>query len=177
MEISSLLPNSDNLYKFLFMGGIFMVVFSFIYPLEKKQKLELDVIVYNKQIALLNNDILELNAEVNNLKKISKESLVNLNKTKELKVRTEAIAKIKEIQDKYNKEFIETKSKENEIITKNIILIYEKARIELLKEHINDFCFFRWIFLIIGSIFTVFGLIRWYILTLLSEKIQKKQLE
>jgi hypothetical protein len=42
MDFASFL-NTDNLYKFLFSGGILMIVFSLFYPIEKKQLLELEI--------------------------------------------------------------------------------------------------------------------------------------
>lgn len=177
MEISSFLPSSDNLYKFLFMGGIFMIAFSFIYPLEKSHKIELEINLYNQQVELLNNEICVLNIEVENLKsktKNSMEDLENQNKNRDKKTAEKNIDKIKE---DYNKIFNETKSKQQEIIIKDIILKYEKQKIELLQSQVHSFSIFRWGFLIIGIIFTLFGIYRWYTSSSVSENIQKLELE
>lgn len=177
MDISSIFPSSDNLYKFLFMGGVFMVVFSFIYPLEKKQKIELEINLYNKQIALLNEEIKILNYDVENLKLKSKATIKTLEEIKENKDNSNRDNSIKQIQENYNKEFYTLKAKENEVITKDIILKYEKSKIVLLQNHVGSFSIFRWIFLIIGTTFTIFGLWNWNKSTKISTEMQKLELE
>ena len=177
MDISSIFPSSDNLYKFLFMGGVFMVVFSFMYPLEKKQKIELEINLYNKQIALLNEEIKTLNYDVENLKIKSKETIKTLEEIKKNNGNTNGSNSIKQIQENYNKEFYTIKAKENEVITKDIILKYEKNKIGLLQNHVGSFSIFRWLFLIIGVAFTVFGLWNWNKSTRISTEMQKLELE
>ena len=73
--------------------------------------------------------------------------------------------------------FYATKAKENEIITKDIILKYEKSKIALLENHINSFSIFRWLFLIIGTTFTIFGLWNWNKSTLIYTEMQRLELE
>lgn len=177
MDISSIFPSSDNLYKFLFMGGVFMVVFSFIYPLEKKQKIELEINLYNKQITLLNEEVESLNNEVENLRTKSKETIKQLEFIKSSKDSLTASRQIREIQETYNKEFYATKAKENEITTKDIILKYEKSKIALLENHVHSFSIFRWLFLIIGTVFTIFGLWNWNKSTRISTEMQRLELE
>ena len=177
MEIGSLFPSSDNPYKFLFMGGIFMIVFSFIYPLEKKQKIELEINLYNKQAELLNEEVLQLKKDVDKLKLRSKTSLKQLDSIKKLPDTTSASIEIKEIQDNFIKEFHTTKFKEAEIQTKNIILKYEKERILLLQNQVNSFSIFRFILLVVGFIFMIYGLVKWLCATKLSTDIQKYELE
>ncbi|HLD53751.1 MAG TPA: hypothetical protein VJA82_10625 [Sediminibacterium sp.] len=159
------------------MGGVFMVVFSFIYPLEKKQKIELEINLYNKQITLLNEEVKSLNKEVENLKIKSKETIKTLENIKSNKDSATASREIREIQETYNKVFYATKAKENEIITKDIILKYEKSKIALLENHINSFSIFRWLFLIIGTTFTIFGLWNWNKSTLIYTEMQRLELE
>lgn len=177
MDVGSIFPSSDNLYKFLFMGGIFMVAFSFIYPLEKKQRIELEINLYNKQITLLNEEIKVLNDEVESLKIKTKETIETLELIKSSKESTIASKQIKEVQEIYNKAFYTTKAKENEITTKDIILKYEKSKIVLLENQVNSFSIFRWLFLTIGTTFTIFGLWNWNRSTKISTEIQRLELE
>jgi hypothetical protein len=158
------------------MGGIFMVVFSFLYPLEKRQKIELEINLYNKQIELLNEEILSLNKDVNKLKENTKETFSLLERQKSEKDENIAKQKIKEIQEQYNKAFFTTKAKENEVITKNIILKYEKEKIGLLENQVNSFTIFQWILLIMGSLFTFFGLWNWNKTTKISSEMQVLEL-
>lgn len=178
MDIGSIFPSSDNLYKFLFMGGIFMVAFSFIYPLENKQKIELEINLYNKQIELLNEEISQLNKDVDKLKVNTKETLKKLESIKKSNINKASSSKeIKEIQENYNIEFHTIKSKETEVLTKNIILKYEKDKIGLLLNHINSFSIFRWLFLVVGSIFSITGLLFWWRSTRVSTEIQNLELQ
>jgi len=175
MEISSFVPSTDNLYKFLFVIGTFMVVFSYIYPLEKQQELELELLLYNQQVEILNNEIADLKNDVENLKKISSLTLKKLEETKKNE-KNNAEKVINELQEDFNKAFNEVKRKGVEINTKDIILDYEKSRIELLKKHISSFSFIKWFFFIFGSIFLVFGLYKWFIITRVAEKLNKQKL-
>lgn len=154
-----------------------MIGFSFIYPLEKKQKIELEINLYNQQIELLNEEIMTLSSQVENLKIQTKKTFEDLNALNQEKNEKIANGKIKIIKDNYNKLFYETKEKENDIITKNIVLKYEKSKILLLKNHVNSFTFFRWLFLILGSVFSIFGLWNWNKSTKIAEKIQKFDLK
>ncbi|WP_395061341.1 hypothetical protein, partial [Flavobacterium sp.] len=120
MDFASFL-NTDNLYKFLFSGGILMIVFSLFYPIEKKQLLELEINNFNKQTELLNNDINLLNVEVNQLKSTSKETLNTLEKLQKTKNDVNQIQVSKEIskiKDNYNKTFYRIKSHQQETILK-----------------------------------------------------------
>ncbi|MEN7549070.1 hypothetical protein AAG747_14200 [Rapidithrix thailandica] len=174
MELTSLFPSSDNLYKFLFMGGVFMIVFSFIYPLEKKQKLELEINIHNKDTEILNLQIQQLKEDVGNLKLLTKETLSKLeNKTKsELDTK-----KIEQLKSNYNKEFEKIKTKELDILTKKIVINYNKSKIKILNEHINSFDIFKDLFLAVGSLFSLFGLYKWFRVTNMTEKLQKDELK
>jgi archaellum component FlaD/FlaE len=177
MEIGSIFPSSDNLYKFLFMGGIIMIVFSFVYPLEKKQKIELEINLYNREVEVLNTEINELNDEVSKLKDKTKDSKKSLNNQNKIKDRKLAERKIEDIKKEYNKAYNETKNKQNEINTKNIVLKYEKKKIQLLQSQVGSFTVFRWLFLILGIIFTIFGICKWYNSSCILEKLQKLELK
>lgn len=177
MDLSSVFPSSDNLYKFLFMGGIFMIAFSFIYPLEKRQKIEIEISLINKQIELLNQEINSLNKSVDALKIQTNIALEDLKKQNLEKDEIKAKQRISEIKDAYNKSFYETKAKESEVITKDIIIKYEKQKIELLKNHVSSFSIFRWLFLIVGAFFTLFGLWNWNKSTKVSSELLKLELQ
>lgn len=178
MDFTSFL-NIDNLYKFLFSGGILMIVFSLFYPIEKKQLLELEINNFNKQTELLNNDIILLNIEVNQLKSTSKETLKTLedlqltkNESNKIKVSKE----ISKIKDNYNKIFYKIKNHQQETNLKNINIKYNKTKIEIIQNHICTFNFYSWFLLIFGILFAGFGLIYWFISTQNTEKLKIKEL-
>lgn len=178
MDFASFL-NTDNLYKFLFSGGIFMIVFSLFYPIEKKQLLELEINNFNKQAELLNNDINSLNIEVNRLKTTSKETLKTLEKlekTKNAANQHQVSKEISIIKDKYNKTFFRIKSYQQETILKSINLKYNKSKIEIMQNHVETFNFYSWFLLIFGVLFAVVGLKYWFKSTQNTEKLKLKEL-
>lgn len=178
MDFASFL-NTDNLYKFLFSGGILMIVFSLFYPIEKKQLLELEINNFNKQTELLNNDINLLNVEVNQLKSTSKETLNTLEKLQKTKNDVNQIQVSKEIskiKDNYNKTFYRIKSHQQETILKNINIKYNKSKIEIIQNHISTFNFYSWFLLIFGVLFAGFGLRYWFKSTQNTEKLKLKEL-
>ncbi len=161
MELSSILPNTDNFYKFLFLSGLILVIFSLMYPLEKKHQLDLEINTYNKQVEILNDEIVNLSKQVDHLSAFTKETKDNLEKVvKNSKSGTHE--KILLIQEKYNSTFNDVKAKELEVRTKNIIMKYEKQRILILQSQADYFSNFQIAFFILGPIFLLIGLVGWY---------------
>ena len=178
MDFASFL-NTDNLYKFLFSGGILMIVFSLFYPIEKKQLLELEINNFNKQTELLNNDISLLNVEVNQLKSTSKETLKTLEKLQKTKNefnQVQVSKEISKIKDNYNRIFYKIKDHQQETILKNINIKYNKTKIEIIKNHISTFNFYSCFLLIFGILFAGFGLIYWFKSVQCTEKLKIKEL-
>lgn len=178
MDFTSFL-NTDNLYKFLFSGGILMIFFSLFYPIEKKQLLELEINTYNKQTEILNNDIKLLSAEVEELKKNSAFTLKTLEKLQKSKTKTNNAQVCKEIsiiKDGYNKTFFKIKNHQQETILKNINIKYNKCKIEILQNHICTFNFYSWFLLIFGILFTGFGLKYWFKSSQNTENLKIKEL-
>lgn len=178
MDFASFL-NTDNLYKFLFSGGILMIIFSLFYPIEKKQLLELEINNFNKQTELLNNDISLLNIEVNQLRTTSKVTLRKLQKLQKTKNEINHIEVSKEIsiiKDNYNKTFYKIKSHQQETNLKNINIKYNKSKIEIIQNHISTFNFYSWFLLIFGILFAGFGLKFWFKSTQNTEKLKIKEL-
>lgn len=178
MDFTSFL-NTDNLYKFLFSGGILMIFFSLFYPIEKKQLLELEINIYNKQTEMLNNDIKLLNIDVNQLKNNSKNTLEILEKLQKSKTKAnnvEVCKEISRIQDNYNRTFYKIKNHQQETILKNINIKYNKCKIEIVQNHICTFNFYSWFLLIFGILFTAFGLIHWFKSAQNTERLKIKEL-
>lgn len=56
-NLSSIFSGIDDLYKFLFVGGVFLVVFSLVYPLEREKELQLAINEYNGEVTKLDRQI------------------------------------------------------------------------------------------------------------------------
>ena len=178
MDFASFL-NTDNLYKFLFSGGILMIVFSLFYPIEKKQLLELEINTYNKQTELLNNEINLLDVEVKKLKVISGKTFDSLKKLQRDRNKNNSVQISKEIakiKDNYNKTFYKIKNQQQETILKNINIKYNKSKIEIIQNHISTFSFYSWFLLIFGVLFSGFGLKYWFKSSQNTEKLKIKEL-
>jgi hypothetical protein len=49
--------SAENLYKFLFINGTILVIFSMFYPLQQKNEIKIKTIEYNKNAEILNYEI------------------------------------------------------------------------------------------------------------------------
>lgn len=175
MEISSLLPNSDNIYKFLFMGGIFMIVFSFLYPLEKRQKIEIETISLKESVAIQTFDMSRLKNRIDSMKKELEPTIKKLENAKKIPDMAQRNAAIEAIKKQYNQDFDISKQREIELKINQISNHYASKKIMLLEEHIESFKVFQHFFLIIGPFFVILGLFGWFKAVRISEKIQKMQ--
>jgi len=179
MDIANLFGNTDNLFKFLFSGGILLVVLSIIYPLQKKQEVELEINAHNEKTKLLNNEIKCLDKDVKSFRKetdicfIQLDSLKKLRNNSNYKIISNQIAKVK---DDYNRNFITLKDKENELLIKKINLEFDKSRIKILNKHLNLYKRYSSWLLTVGILLSIIGLFFWSISTHRSEKLKKREL-
>ncbi|MES2566221.1 MAG: hypothetical protein V4565_05110 [Bacteroidota bacterium] len=153
-----------------------MIVFAHVYPFERANQIALEINVYNKQIAVLNEEASNLKSKVDKLEKLTNETLTQLEKTKKENNGKIAQLKIAEIQNSYNKIYNEVKQKEEDLVTKNIVLKYEKEKIKILQKQMDSFSYLKIFFTIAGAAFTIWGLVCWYLSTKISTKIHKLEL-
>lgn len=173
MDISSLLPSSDNLYKFLFMGGVFMVVFAFLYPIDKKQKIQLEIVSLNSKIAVERYKIKKIKFSIDSINREVKPTLERLNKAKG---ENNSIL-INGVKRQFNISLDIISRIKNEAELKQIEISSENNKILLLENHIKEFEKFQLILLILGPIFTIYGLVKWRKSILTTELIQDIQLK
>lgn len=177
MEPLSLLsPNTDNLFKFLFLNGVVMIAIGLFYPLQKSNDLQLNILEYNKKVELLGQDAIKLKNDVKVLNVIVDsriklaESLVS--KRKYLKSESEIVSlnnEINEIKLKTNLEYQEKLKNENDLINNKITLAGEKLVINELKDQASvydSYCF--WLFTI-GILSGIIGFLGWVVTTFFSE--------
>ena len=174
MDYLSSLSNSDNLFKFLFLGGIMMILISMIYPLQKKQEIDIEVLAYNKEVCLLNLEIDELQNTVNKASKEAKKTLRKLDSLKNIKDSKTQICKI---QKKTNTEFaIIAKQKRNQDI-KLIVLQFNKNKIEVLKQHSDTYNSYSNKLLFWGIIIANLGFLGWVYSTIQTEILKRKEIK
>lgn len=166
MDLSSLFSISDNLYKFMFVGGIVMVIFSVTYPMQKKQLIDIEVNTYNQQATLLNKDISDLYKQIGDFKQ-------DLPKLKPQSAKSSS----KIIKQNIAKNtMFDLDKKVREVNTKSIVLKYNLERVKILKNHIKTYdsytCWLTWIGISSG----VVGFIMWSISTWNTERLKIKEI-
>ena len=159
MDLLQLFTGSENLYKYLLLGGIGLLMVSLFYPLNKRYELECQKDLYNKEITLLNHFIDNLNIEAKEAEANSQKVIdsIKTNKVKDSKIKE----RLK------NASLIEIDSvfkKREEVTVKQITVDYNKARILTLQKHIQDFVKYESLFFWSGIICALAGIIGWFLL-------------
>lgn len=151
--------NTDSIYKFLTTFGIVMIIFSIMYPMEKRNEIELKSNEYKKEISLNKLELISLSDSIKDLNSI----IVKANKhiellKKEPIIDSQRIIKYKkEINPYYNK-VIEKNFKKSK---QDSLLIYKKKEIEILDKQINDFKIKERCMLYGGIFFMLYGFLKW----------------
>ena len=140
MELSSLFSwNTDNLFKFLFINGIVLVVISLFYPLQKQQELELEKTKYDQKVDLLNLKISNLKKEVIDFNTISRKDESKINRLKSLPKNITNDSKIKELKISFNRTYKSLFDLREKLKIENINLKGDKAKIKLLIKHAEEY--------------------------------------
>ena len=171
MEPSSLLSGSDNLFKYLFTVGAVMIVTSIIYPLQKKQEIEIQINHLLKESELLNYEVVSLKKDYQGSKKEFKNVSDKLNSMYNVSGKVvKEHEQFLQLRRKNNELIQNLKSRYRELEIKNIIMQNEQSKIDLLKRHANSYNsyyqFVKWV----GIFFLLSGLIGWVISTFIQEK-------
>lgn len=183
MEFTNLFTGSDNLFKFLFLAGLFMLVLSLVYPLEKRNELEIEIINVNRETDILNNQVSTLKTQTlslsKNVTKIERDldSLSRMRKIEKSTIRRESIEEqIEKIKNAFNLEFSKLDKNQAEIKTKSIVVNYDKSRIQLLKEQQKEYATYFFVFKWAGILLIIVGIIGWHKSHRRNERIKDKQI-
>lgn len=157
MEMLNLI-SGDNLFKYSFTLGIVMVVFSLVYPLQKQNEIDLEIINHNKEVSLINNQIDNL---LKTTKSLEIESNDLLNKVTKLKNYKSKKASLKKEVENFTVKFDKVEDIKREIDTKKIIVDFNLSKIKVLETQSNVFASYtKWIFTF-GVLFSIFGFVFW----------------
>jgi len=146
MEFTNLFSGSDNLFKYLFLGGFGMIILSLFYPLQKKQELEIERITYEKEVDLFQIEINTLNKNIDNFEKMILQS--------SSKVKTNRIAN-----DSLKNSI---KILANTLDIKMVLLKYNKSKIDIFEKQYKTYNRYSLGLLIFGILLMVFGGIKWF---------------
>ncbi|MDN4166193.1 hypothetical protein QWY31_11810 [Cytophagales bacterium LB-30] len=161
--LSSIFPSTDNPYKFLFVGGLLLIAFAIIYPIERENEIDLEIVLYNKEANVINNEIEELRVKVDKEKALSRLIIDKIDSLKSNNGGKGSQILIDQLKNDFNKTYKggELSEKLTEISTKSLILEYEQKRIKVLQKHARKFRIIGWVLLVFGSISTLFGGYKW----------------
>lgn len=177
MELSTLFSwNTDNLFKFLFINGIILVVISLFYPLQKQQELELEKIKYDQKVELINLKIFKLKNELTIFNLDSRAVEAKIDSLKKLPNEPKTLTSIKNLKNQFNSTFdIVTKSKEKLEIEK-LNVKSDKSKIKLLIKHAEEYRQYSSWFFRAGLISFLIGIIGWGWMTYVNESFKKEEL-
>jgi hypothetical protein len=174
-ELISWFPSTENLYKFLFIGGVLSLGFSFIYPMEKAQELELQLNGFKQNVQLLSVEINTLKEDYDQLVILTNETKSKLDSLSRKGNYSKLNSQMNNSINSYNSKYSAVNAKRQELRTKTIVLEYEKSRIELLQKHAKSFNIFRWFFFVLGFLSCGYGFYRWHKVTRMAEKKFEKE--
>ena len=181
MDFTSLLAGVDNLFKFLFIGGLAMLFTAMFYPLQKEQDLEIEINTYNKEVKLLNRDLDDLKMEVDKLNRSSKDVRIRLealkNQSKSTSARIVLEHQIKDIKAEFKSNYDSLYKKKQTTEIKEIMLEFNNNKIIVLKKYSDDYSSYATQLKGWGICFIVTGLIGWVISTINVERLKLKEIK
>ncbi|MBK8516134.1 MAG: hypothetical protein IPL55_07545 [Saprospiraceae bacterium] len=181
--MDSVLGGSDNIFKYMATVGMLLIGIGVLYPLEKKNDLELK---RNNLISELKTDSLHNTFVIERLEKASRRDQDDLEQAQNLKSKIHKLkpsSKRAKLEIKLI-ELLDQKEKQLEIFTKlyqdrqtnSIKLEFKGKEIELLREQSEKFGkYYKWCFFI-GLPVAILGFILWFLQTIV-EFIKKKKTE
>ncbi|MDP2187854.1 MAG: hypothetical protein Q8J69_04140 [Sphingobacteriaceae bacterium] len=141
MDPFSPFANSENLFKYLFLGGIFALLASIYLPIEKQNLLELHTIDLQKDTALLNVELKSIQFNLSVLE-LQKDSLS---------------------EEKFVERFEDIKKQKKLFDDTSIRIIFEAKKIETLDRQLSRIRCYALIGIILSFLMLIAGLIGWFV--------------
>lgn len=146
----------NDLAKFLSIGGIFLIVFSILYPVEKKKELDLLVVKNNNEIRVLNDLLNRVNQKQNSLIRRVEEINSILDNPKTDKKTVVILKKERKLIEKEGDLLVEK-------ITNKTTEIYNlKDRIKINKIYAMEYYGYLTTLTRVGWAMLIVGLIGWF---------------
>jgi uncharacterized protein (UPF0333 family) len=181
MDFSSLFPSTDNLFKFLFLGGLIMILTAMIYPLQKSQEKEIEILSHNQQVAILNKESLTLRKNVLEIRTVLRAGIKTCESLRKSMhpgnpSNKQIRNKISNIQAEINSSVQELRNQNYELEKKIITINFNKQKIVLLQKYVKIYeSYSRW-FLCIGIPISTLGLFFWSLSTIKTERLKTREL-
>ena len=166
MDISAF-PKADNPYKFFFLTGAFLIVFSLYYPFEQRQEIELKKnevdLIYSKLTidAQYLREEIRINKEKSTLLIKSLDSLNNVKTNHPEK--TQTISETINIKkNEFNELFDSLQLKEYNLNIKSLDAKYKDSEIDIYEKYLKRFRNFSYVIIIVGLVLFIWGGIKWF---------------
>jgi len=179
MELSSLLSGSDNLYKTLFIGGLTMIIFSLVYPIQQQQEIEIEKNSLQKEVSLLSLQLENLGLKLDKLESKTQKTKDTLNSLSRLITieNKDSILTVKNVIKKSYSDELQTikdiqHKSEKDVLTNE----FEKLKIDILEKYLSKYKNFTFAFILFGIVALIIGSIGWYKTTKLNSDLKKKEL-
>ncbi|MBY0485741.1 MAG: hypothetical protein K2P85_00900 [Flavobacteriaceae bacterium] len=178
MELSSLFSwNTDNLFKFLFINGIVLVVISLFYPLQKQQELELEKIKYDQKVELINLKICKLKNEVESFNSTSKTIEIKIDSLKKMTKDSKISNSIKDLKIQFNSTFSRISKAKDKLDIEDLNIKSDKSKIDVLVKHAEEYRQYSTWFFRGGLISFFIGLFGWGWMTYVNENFKNEELK
>lgn len=178
--MNDFLPNTDNFFKYLLTIGMLLIVFTILYPIQKQKEVDLEIVTYNTDTAILNFKLKKIEEKVAILisEKDSIQAILDglkIIRDKSNKIEASNIEKNRISLKEY---FDKNKSDLNQLLDSlsiNAIKLNEqKKRIKKLESYFAFFRNYKLILLVLGFILSFIGL-RYWIASVYMEEIKKSK--
>ncbi len=183
-EFTKVFSSSDNLFKFLFVGGVSMIFVALFYPLKQQHELQLKYNEFNLEKALLGNKIQKIKDKVSTLTKLHPsvnnelDSLAAILAKAKTQVEKEKIRKIAfkiEENFKSDRELINKLIEENKV--DNIKLSNNAESLLILDGQISTYKTYTSFFWVTGLCIGVLGLLGWIYSTYMTIQLRTLQFQ
>lgn len=164
--MESLLPNTDNFFKYLLSIGLILILYAVVYPLKKEQELKIESINLLMKNNKLVNDINYLKSEAIELKKLQESTNKQVDTLNQLLLKSSnSFIEIQKQKLELKTKFDEKKARlivaTHDLEDKNIELKFEGDRHAEIQKQIWHYAAFKAIFWVIGIVLSLLGFLFW----------------
>ena len=165
--MSSILPDTDNFFKYILTIGVLMVLFGLIYPLKQEQGLRTKRIEIKENDSLLRIEITYLEIQVNDLDTLQKRTQLKVDDLKKKRKhvsfaqQTKIDERIAALVDNFYSKRSSGLLAAKDVKLKKAKLSYEQQQYIETSKQVSEYFWFRSTFWGLGIVLTLAGLFFW----------------
>ena len=175
-EISGILSESDNLWKYLFTVGVLLIAISILYPLKQSETIDLRIIDLYTDSKSLDLKIKHLKEDTESYNSYLNIATKELDSLKSIQNQAKVLTRIGNIESEMA---TDRKIIKNKIRDLQLLVIENQGKedyIVELKKHSSNYKKFFYLGFILGIILLIWGLYKWLMATIASDKLRWKEL-